>query len=351
MTSEPTRGQTTALVLFGLALFGIGIYTLQSFMSALAWAAIFAVALWPFYLRVQHRFGAGKHNILLPMLFTLATMLLFVVPLALVGVQLVQEARDGLHWMHEAQQSGLPVPESVARVPLIGGPAAGWWHDNLSDAEGVHALFGRFGQGNLMVYSRQVGAQLAHRIVTFAFMLVTLFFLFRDGAGLVQGMQCVGRKVFGPRGEALGRQIIASIHGTVDGLVLVGLGQGVLIGIAYAIAGVPHPVLFGAITGVAAMIPFGAPVVFAVASLLLLADGQTGWAIGVFVWGFAVGFVADHFIRPVLIGGATKLPFLWVLLGILGGVEVFGLLGLFLGPAIMATLILLWRELSDPAPA
>jgi predicted PurR-regulated permease PerM len=84
--------------------------------------------------------------------------------------------------------------------------------------------------------------------------------------------------------------------------------------------------------------------VFGAAALVLLAAGSVVPAVVVVVAGFVVTFVADHFVRPALIGGTTQLPFLWVLLGILGGVETFGLLGLFLGPAVMAALILLWRE-------
>jgi predicted PurR-regulated permease PerM len=140
--------------------------------------------------------------------------------------------------------------------------------------------------------------------------------------------------------------MVASVRGTVNGLVLVGLGEGALMGVAYAVAGVPHPVLIGALTAVLAMVPFGAPVAFAVAAALLLAKGATVAAVAVFVAGVIVSFAADHAVRPALIGGTTRLPFLWVLLGILGGVETFGLLGLFLGPAIMAALILLWREWS-----
>ena len=87
----------------------------------------------------------------------------------------------------------------------------------------------------------------------------------------------------------------------------------------------------------------------------MLATGSAVAAIALFAVGMVVIFVADHAIRPALIGGATRLPFLWVLLGILGGVESFGLLGLFVGPAIMAALILLWRDwtanVHDPAPA
>jgi predicted PurR-regulated permease PerM len=92
------------------------------------------------------------------------------------------------------------------------------------------------------------------------------------------------------------------------------------------------------------MIPFAAGIPIILAALLLLAQGSTIAAIAVLAAGFTVTFTADHFIRPVLIGGQTKLPFIWVLLGILGGVEIWGLLGLFLGPAIMAALIMLWRE-------
>jgi predicted PurR-regulated permease PerM len=110
---------------------------------------------------------------------------------------------------------------------------------------------------------------------------------------------------------------------------------------------VPHPVLFGALTAVAAMIPFGAPLAFGLAAVLLLAGGAVVPAAIVVAAGFVVTFVADHFVRPALIGGTTRLPFLWVLLGILGGVETFGLLGLFVGPAVMAALILLWREFTE----
>ena len=97
------------------------------------------------------------------------------------------------------------------------------------------------------------------------------------------------------------------------------------------------------------MIPFGAPLVFGLAALLLVGQGAQMAAIVVLAIGMIVTFVADHFVRPVLIGGATKLPFMWVLFGILGGVATWGLLGLFLGPAVMAALIMLWREWTGDA--
>ena len=112
----------------------------------------------------------------------------------------------------------------------------------------------------------------------------------------------------------------------------------------------PHPTLFAAATAIAAMIPFGAALLFCAAAQIVLAAGAVGPAIAIVAVGTVVVFVADHAVRPALIGGATKLPFVWVLLGILGGVETFGLLGLFLGPALMAALHMIWSDWAAPPP-
>jgi len=110
-------------------------------------------------------------------------------------------------------------------------------------------------------------------------------------------------------------------------------------------------VTLGAATGILATVPFGAPLIFGLASLFLFSQSHTEAAIALLAFGSAVVFVADHFLRPILIGGAARLPFLWVLLGIFGGLETFGLLGLFLGPTILATLLALWREWARPDTA
>ena len=179
-----------------------------------------------------------------------------------------------------------------------------------------------------------------------------MFFLFREGETVTNAdAGCQSRRAFGTRGERIGRQMIASVHGTVDGLVLVGLGEGAILGVAYAIAGAPHPTLFGLLTAVAAMIPFcrrASPSGWRRCLMHGKRLGAGGGNHRCSPFGMIVVFASDHFVRPVLIGGATKLPFLWVLLGILGGVEAWGLLGLFLGPAIMAALILLWRDWTNP---
>ncbi len=327
-----------------LILLLLGLFTLRGFLPALAWAAIFAIALWPLYQRALAHPAMRRHAVLMAGAFTLAVALVFIVPVGLVGFQLAREGREAAAWAKNAQEHGIPEPAALHKLPFGQAQVDGWWKQNLEDPGQARALVERVGHGRAGNMGREVGEQVTRRLTIFVFTLLTLFFLFKEGDGVSRQMRRAATRTFGPHGERVGLQIITSVHGTVNGLVLVGLGEGLILGIAYAVAGVPHPTIFGALTAVAAMIPFAAPVVFGIAALLLAANGSVAWAIGLFLAGMAVTFIADHFIRPVLIGGATKLPFLWVLLGILGGVEAWGLIGLFIGPAIMAALILLWRE-------
>src|SRR5208283_3243176 len=154
-----------------------------------------------------------------------------------------------------------------------------------------------------MSNGRELGGEVAHRAVLFGFTLLTLFFLFRDGERLNAQLLRASARALGPAGERIGRQMIASVHGTVDGLVLGGLGEGLILGIVYLSTGVPHPTLFGLFTAIAAMVPFGAPLVFGIAALILLTQGSMVAAIIIAAVGFVVTFVADHFVRPTLIGG------------------------------------------------
>jgi predicted PurR-regulated permease PerM len=341
---DDTKPHQIARLALGFALLALGMWTISNFLPAIAWAGVFAIGTWPLYQRARIWVRPGRHNILLPLVFTVLVALLFLGPLAMAGVQIAKEAHTVADLAHQARSSGLPVPDWVGQLPLVGPQAAAWWSDNLSDPGAVSELIGRVDGSGMLGVGRTIGAQVTRRATVFVFTLMTLFFLYKEGDALTAQLLRASERAFGASGERVGRQIVASIHGTIDGLVLLGLAEGVIMGVVYAFAGMSHPTLLGALTAVAAMIPFAATVVFAIVGGILAVQGSVVAGIVVFVFGFVMITVADHAIRPILIGGATKLPFLWVLFGILGGMETWGLLGLFIGPALMAALILLWRE-------
>jgi predicted PurR-regulated permease PerM len=339
-----TRAQTIAFGALAAGFLLLGLFTLKTFLGALVWAGIFAIALWPLYEKATARFPPGRHNILLPALFTAGVAFLFILPLGLVGLQLAGQADNAQDWLQDVRTNGIAEPAALEHLPFGQASLDSWWQQTLGNPANARKLVQQATHGHVAHVGRMVGEQVIRRLTAFVFTLLTLFFLFKEGHSLTRQMQRAAARAFGLGGERIGRQIIASVHGTVNGLVLVGLGEGVLLGLVYAVAGVPQATVLGLLTAIAAMVPFAGAVMFSIAALLLLAQGSFVWAIVVFCTGLVVTFVADHFIRPVLIGGATRLPFIWVLLGILGGVEAWGLIGLFIGPAIMAALILLWRE-------
>jgi predicted PurR-regulated permease PerM len=343
--------QRVSRVVLATALGLLGLWILHRFLPALAWATIIAIALWPLYRRAERAFPPRGHRILLPLCTTLLIGLVLIVPLAYAALEVAQESGNLVRYIGEVRHTGLPTPDWLSGLPGIGAPLAGWWKAHLSDPQTMRALLGRLYSHVPADSARVIGGEVVHRLILFGFTLLTLFFLFRDGDVLCRKLLMLSRSVLGPSGERVGGHMIAAVHGTVTGLVLVGLAEGVLIGVSYALAGLPHVVPLAAITGVLAAIPFGAAVAFWGAGFYLMAIGSTGAAIGVVAFGLVVVFVADHFVRPFLIGGAAQLPFLWVLLGILGGIETFGLLGLFLGPVVMAALISLWRDWTEPAGA
>jgi predicted PurR-regulated permease PerM len=323
------------------ALLAIGTWIVWDFLPALLWAVVVAIAIWPWFersrLRRWSRTAAAAET-------TILIILVLIVPLIVLGVEIGREAVATVQWIREAERQGIPTPEWLAQLPVAGSYISDWWSSNLGDPTAAANFLGRIDRTWLIEWTRILGVQLVHRLTILVFTFLTLFFLFRDGDTLMRQTSVVVDRFFGATGTRLGPQVLTAVRATLNGLVLVGFGEGLLLGGVYAIVGLPRAVLLGAVTGVLATVPFGAPIVFCLGALFLFSQSQTGAAITVLVSGTLVVFVADHFLRPILIGGAARLPFLWVLLGIFGGIESFGLLGLFLGPTIMAVLLALWRE-------
>jgi len=327
-----------------LALALMGLWIISGFLRALIWAGIIAIAIDPLYARLEHGGLGSKHRNLVAALVTLGIALLLLVPIVIGISEAARDASTVIAWVQHAQQNGVPVPGWVPQIPGVGHYLSDWWQANLATPESAQFRLHQFHAANWLERSRVIGTGVLRRAIIFAFTLIALFFLLRDRDSVAEQFRTAGQRLLGSTSERILNQTVLSVRGTIDGLVLVGLGEGAVMTIVYVALGVPQPLLMGILTAVAAIIPFGAAVMFAIAAGTLLLQGSLGGAIAVVVAGLIVLGVADHFVRPLLIGNATKLPFLWVLIGILGGVETLGLLGLFVGPATMAVLFMLWRE-------
>ncbi|MGA7813463.1 AI-2E family transporter [Caballeronia sp.] len=338
------RLQRMASGLLYALLVAVALWMIREFIPAVVWAVVIAIALWPLLTWLEAHPALEKHNIGIAAGLTLVTGLVFLVPFVVVVTQAGYEAGDLMGWFQESLRNGIAMPDFVNHLPIGATRVAAWWQANLATPLGSSPAVKSLHSASVVAMTRHFGGRLVHGLVVFGFMLVTLFFLFKAGSKLGEQLLDGSRRAFGAEGAALARRMAESVRCTVTGLVVVGLGEGALLGVAYGVTGVPHATLLGMLTAIAAMLPFCAPIVFVGASLWLLAQGAMVAAICVAVFGFVVVIVAEHFVRPVLIGGATRLPFLLVLFGILGGAQTFGLVGLFIGPALMTILVVLWND-------
>ena len=347
LLSEISPQQIARLVLGGLIILG-GLYVLSAFFAPLGWAVVLAIATWPLYQRFQSALPPKGRRDGAPLLFTAAITLLFIVPIFLGVVEMGRELNGLFHWLRDADHGGSVVPDYLDKLPLVGSSIADWWRTNMVTEGAITDRFARVDTATLARVTQRTVIFVARSLTGFVVTVLTLFFLFRDGATFGRRAQILVRRTLGRKGLELSQLMVFAVRGTSDGVVLVGIGVGTLLGLGYYVTGVPHAGLLGSLTALFAMIPFGAPAALGIACLLLLAKGATPLAIGLLVFGGIVIFIADHLLRPVLIGGNAQLPFLWVFLGIFGGLATFGILGLFLGPALMVALVSLWREWTAP---
>jgi predicted PurR-regulated permease PerM len=316
---------------------------LQHFLLSIAWAGVLAIASWPIYAKASQRFGPSMAAALVTALVALCTIL----PLAWLSAVAVHEAHAFFAWLKVVDQSGFAFPEPLARLPqTVALPLREWWNDTLAVPHGpiewLRPTLVEHLRGTSAMF-RGVAVGTIHRIAALSFALVMLFFMFRDGRSFGAALIRFTRQACGDAWAKRVAETPRVVRATVDGLVLVGIGVGVFIGIAGWIAGFPSPALLAVFAAAAATIPFAAPVVFIGAALWLAATGAVMHAVVFAAFCTAVLFVADHFVRPKIIGDAARLPFWAVLFGVLGGVEALGLIGLFLGPVAMALLAQWWR--------
>ena len=336
--------QQAATALLYAALVLLALWVIRDFLPAVGWACVIAIALWPVLRKIESHSWLKGRNTLISAVLTLAIALLVVLPVAMGIGQASHEAHDVIEWIKNVQENGIAMPDIVQHLPFGAPQITEWWQANLTQPlRESPAMKGLHGEA-VMTFGRHFGARAAHGLMVFAFMLVTLFVIFQAGPRLSGALLKGAHRALGSNGAQLLERMASAVRGTVAGLVVVGIGEGALLGLAYEIAGLPHVILLGFVTAVAAMLPFCAPLVFCGAALWLFAQGSVAWAIGLAVFGFVVVFIAEHLVRPVIIGNSTRLPFLLVLFGILGGAETFGLLGLFIGPALMTVLMVLWTD-------
>jgi predicted PurR-regulated permease PerM len=320
-------------------LFAIGLLVLlRHFLGSLAWAGLLAVITWPLHAVLVRR---GWPRLLSAVALVGALVLGFAGPSLLLFDTLGAELAAVQRLVGEFNQTGVVAPPWLARLPFVAEPAARWWQEHLAAPGGLGILI-RSSAGDLLPHlsgaARTWGSTILANALYLFLALLTLFMLYLQGHAALPLIDRAGTRIAPAHYAMLRRLLPLSVRATALGLCSVAILEGIVLGGAYALAGAPAPVLLGVLTGYLALIPGGAPLSFTAVSLLLLGQGHSGAALALFSWGAFELFLVDKFLRPKLIGHKVNLPFLAVLFGLLGGVSTLGVIGLFVGPFMMAVL-------------
>lgn len=319
----------------------MGYNVLAIFISPIAWAGILAYMTWPLYERLNNRL-VNRPN-LAASIMTLLLTLVIVLPLLFAIFMLRIEVMDvydlvaekisqrtlvlppflrHLPFAHELQQ----FLDSITQNPLVFKAQVQEWFQKGFGA------------------AAQVAGSISKSIAEMGIVLFTLFFFYRDGLEILAQIQRALQLLIGERVHNYIKAIGDTTRAVVYGIGLAALAQGFLAGVGYAVAGMSSPIFLGALTMLVAMIPFGTPFAWGSVAIWLLIQGHTVEAIGLTIWGAVVISSIDNVIRPLVISSSSEIPFLLVMFGVLGGLNAFGMVGLFIGPVILAVLMAVWRQ-------
>jgi len=331
------------LTLVVLALLIVGCYfVLRPFMSAIVWAAILTVTAWPLFRRTRDALRGHTALAATSMVLLIAATLL--APFVIVGATIAENFDLVAAWTRQLIEQGPPEPPAwVSSLPLVGERVAAYWggfaHDTARVLDEARKWI-----APARDYLLKGGGAVLGGIVQLTLSILIAFFFFTNGDALIGRLGGAAERIAGERGRRLAHTAALTVRGVVLGIFGTALAQGILMGIGLWFAGVNAAPLLGLLTFFLSPVPVGPPLVWIPAGLWLLDQGSTGMGIYILLWGLLVVSTVDNVMKPMIISRGADLPFALVLLGILGGAIAFGLIGVFLGPVLLAVGYALLKE-------
>ena len=304
---------------------------LRPFMTAMLLAAVVCISTWPVYLWLLRKLKNRPNLAALTMTFSLT--LLVILPLALVAYNLADNVTAFYDAVKQSMEAGPPA--WLTGLPLLGGPIEEYWRNLAGSPEEMLSL-----AKNLLEPTRNFlltsGILLGNGVLEMSLAAFIGFFFYRDGTALTRLIGVGMERLAGIHAANMLAIINSTVRGVMYGLLGTALAQGFVAAIGFAIAGLPAVMLLSVATALLSLIPIGPPLIWGGAAIWLFQQGETGWAIFMVLYGFFLISSVDNVVKPLLISHGSRLPFLLVILGVMGGVLAFGFVGVFIGPALLA---------------
>ncbi len=346
MTPPPSRiDRTITLVVIAMLVGGVFL-VLRPFLTAILWAAILVVTTWPLYRWLLRRTRSPS---IAATLMTLLILVVAVSPFVIAGTTLAENADRLVEFSRAVVERGPPdAPAWLRELPLVGERAATYWGRFAHDGAGLLEELRRLAEP-MKDFAYRSGASIGSGLLQLTFSVFIAFFFYRDGDGIIPRARSAVGRIAPTRGSHMLDLAGDTTRAVVYGILGTALAQGVLMGIGLYIVGIKAAPLLGLVTFFLSPIPVGPPLVWLGAAAWLFSEGQNSWAIFILAWGGLVVSSIDNVLKPMIISRGSDLPFVLVLLGVLGGVVAFGFIGVFLGPVLLALGYALVKEWASPS--
>ncbi len=326
--------RTFLAVLFIGALIGASIWILQPFLGAAIWAVTIVTATWPLMVSIQERLW-GRRSLAVAVM-TVILLCILIVPLWLAIGAIVSNADRLTDWIRTLSSFEFPPPPSwLVRVPLLGNDLAlAWEKTAVAGIEDFVKKLAPYGGDAIRWFITEVGG---FGVLVLQFLLTVLFsaILYAKGEHAGARVKRFGRRLAGSRGEYSVLLAGQAVRGVALGVVVTALAQSALAGLGLAIAGVPFAGMLTALVFILAIAQLGPALVLLPAVIWLYMTSSATWGTFLLIWALTVGMM-DNFLRPVLIRRGADLPLLLIFSGVVGGLIAFGLIGIFVGPVVLA---------------
>ena len=326
--------RTTLAVLFIGMLIGATLWILRPFLTAFIWATMIVVATWPLLLLVQSRLWGKRGPAVL--LMTLGLLLVLVVPFWLAIATIVDKSDEIVEWAKSLAHFSMPSPpEWLGAIPLLGPKLTEWWQQIGSLHRGeVFARLAPYAGKVVSWFGAQAGS-IGTMILNFLLTVVIAAILYTNGEAAAAGVQRFANRLAGGRGEEAVVLSGKAIRGVALGVGVTAIVQSALGGIGLALTGVPAAALLAAVMFMLCIAQIGPVLVLIPAIIWLYWNQGTLWGTVLLVWSVPV-LTLDNFLRPVLIRKGADLPLLLIFAGVIGGLIALGVIGIFIGPVVLA---------------
>jgi predicted PurR-regulated permease PerM len=335
--------RTVLAVLLLVVLIGGALWIVRPFVMPTVWASMLVVATWPLLLRLERIFGGRRGAAATGM--TVALILVLLVPLSLAIGAVVANADDVSAKVEELKSYQVPPPPHfLEKVPLVGERLVARWREAQAGGPGyLTAKLSPFLSGAVRWLIASAGS--AGRLtVDLLITVVVAAILYVNGDRAAKGLSMFATRLIGKRGDHVVRLGGQAIRGVALGVVVTALAQGAAAGLGLLVVGIPYPLALTALCFVLAVAQIGPLPVLLPAVIWTWWDRGTVWGVGFLVWSVLVGLI-NNFLQPVLIKRGADLPMLLIFVGVVGGLVSAGIVGIFVGPVLLAvtyTLLVDW---------